>query len=379
VLPERSDPSANPAEVMPDPDARSRRIIRLVFAGLVFGLALWTARSYLVAIGWAVIIAISVWPSYRQMRTRLHGRRFLAPLVATCALVVLLMIPFAVVLVEIGREAQVTLDWLQNAQQSGIPVPEWTRRLPVLGGQLEQWWRLHLSTPNSPGAFLATLNSQEARAWVGALGGEIASRLLLALLTFITLFLLLRDGEWIGRHVFALIDRWLGGPGDRLAEKLGDAVRGVVNGTVLVALGEGLLIGIAYVLAGVPHAVLFALLTVAFAMLPMGAWFAFAAATLVLLVSGGTILAGVAVVLWGAAVMLVGDNLVQPALIGGAVRMPFLLTIIGILGGLETFGLIGLFLGPLVMVALLTIWREWVERDDVAADAISATPPRRTP
>ena len=93
-------------------------------------------------------------------------------------------------------------------------------------------------------------------------------------------------------------------------------------------------------------------------MLPLGAWIAFGTAAVALVLTGGPILAAAAIVGWGAVVMLIGDNLVQPALIGGAVRLPFLWTLLGILGGLETFGLIGLFLGPVLMAALLTIWRQ---------------------
>ncbi|MPR06575.1 AI-2E family transporter [Microvirga tunisiensis] len=143
-----------------------------------------------------------------------------------------------------------------------------------------------------------------------------------------------------------------------LAESMASAVRGTVNGTILVAVGEGILIGIGFMLAGVPNAALFAVLTTAFAMLPLGAWLAFGTAAIVLILAGGSILAAAAVAGWGAVVMLIGDNFVQPALIGGAVRLPFLWTLFGILGGLETFGLIGLFLGPVLMAALLTIWRQ---------------------
>jgi predicted PurR-regulated permease PerM len=152
--------------------------------------------------------------------------------------------------------------------------------------------------------------------------GEIANRLLLALLTFMALFLLLRDGEWIAGRALAVVDRALGDPGDRLAAKLVEAARGALNGTVVVALGEGALVGLGYVLAGVPHAILFGALTAAFAMLPLGAWVAFGAAALTLLAAGGPAAAAVGVVGWGAAVMLAGDNLVQPALVGGASRLP---------------------------------------------------------
>ena len=174
------------------------------------------------------------------------------------------------------------------------------------------------------------------------------------------LFMLLRDGETIAARLLGLADRWLGAPGERLADRMVVAVRGVVNGTVVVAVGEGVIIGIGYLVAGVPHAVLFAILTAAFAMLPLGAWFAFTAAALVMLLEGGSGIAAALVFGWGALVMVIGDNFVQPGLIGGAARLPFLWALIGIVGGLETFGLVGLFLGPVIMAALLTIWREWV-------------------
>src|SRR3954471_6767898 len=95
--------------------------------------------------------------------------------------------------------------------------------------------------------------------------------------------------------------------------------------------------------------------------LPLGAWCAFTAAALVLLLEGGSGLAAALVFGWGALVMVIGDNFVQLGLIGGAARLPFLWALIGIVGGLETFGLVGLFLGPVIMAALLTIWREWVQ------------------
>src|SRR5215211_3551219 len=94
---------------------------------------------------------------------------------------------------------------------------------------------------------------------------------------------------------------------------------------------------------------------------PLGAWLAFSVASLVLLVQGGSVLAAVGLFGFGATVMLVGDNFVQPGLIGGAARLPFLWALIGIFGGLQTFGLIGLFLGPMVMAGILTICREWID------------------
>ena len=105
---------------------------------------------------------------------------------------------------------------------------------------------------------------------------------------------------------------------------------------------------------------LFAALTVLFAMLPLGAWVAFAAASLLLLAEGDAV-AAAGLFGFGSLVTLLGDHVVQPLLIGGRARLPFLLTLIGIFGGVQTFGLVGLFLGPVIMAAVLMVWREPIE------------------
>jgi predicted PurR-regulated permease PerM len=357
-MPEKAAAPLPPPSDDSTPDVRIRRTRRFVGAALLLLLAFWMIQSYLITLGWAVIIAISVWPLYRRIRSRLGGSRIAAPLLVTASLALLLMIPFALALAEIGREGEFMIGWLTRLQQNGLPVPEWLHGLPLAGERLAQWWQAHLGRPQLAEQFLSGLDSQTVTAWSKTLGGALASHLLHAFLTFLTLFILLRSGDEIGHHVLTVIDRWFGHPGERLAESMAVAVRGTVNGTILVAVGEGILIGIGYVMAGVPNAIFFAILTIAFAMLPLGAWLAFGTAAVVLVLTGGSMAAAAGVVAWGAAVMLIGDNFVQPALIGGAVELPFLWTLLGILGGLETFGLIGLFLGPVLMAALLTIWRQ---------------------
>jgi predicted PurR-regulated permease PerM len=343
--------------------AGRRRRTRRLFAAALALLGLWVARDYLVALAWAILIALAAWPLYRRFAAFMPERRTLASAVFTMLASLVLLVPLALIAVEVGRETQTALRWLAEAQQSGIPAPDWLAGIPVLGRFIEVWWHDHLAGPAEAKALLEGIDRGALATWSQSLGREAAYRLLLLLITFMALFLLLRDGEHIAGRVSALVDRALGGPGDQLAGKLVHAVHGTVSGTVLVALGEGVLIGAGYVTAGVPNAVLFALLTAAFAMLPLGAWIAFSAAALTLLSMGGSAFMAAGVFVWGAMVMLAGDNFVQPALIGGAARLPFLWALIGILGGLGTFGLVGLFLGPVIMAAVLTVWREWLDRD----------------
>src|SRR4029077_13165674 len=150
----------------------------------------------------------------------------------------------------------------------------------------------------------------------------------------------------------------LGAQGERVGQHMVQAVLGTVNGLVFVGLGEGVLLGIAYILAGLPHPVSIGVLTGILAVIPFGAPVVFGTAALYLAASGSTASAA-DVLCFGVAVVFVADHFVRPVLIGGAVRLPFLWVLLGILGGLETFGILALFLGPAIMAALISLWREW--------------------
>jgi predicted PurR-regulated permease PerM len=136
------------------------------------------------------------------------------------------------------------------------------------------------------------------------------------------------------------------------------SVRGTVSGLVFVGLGEGVAIGIGYVIAGVPHPVLFGAVTAVASMLPFCGGIPIVIAAGLLLAQGNTLWA-VLILVYGFSVTFIADHFIRPVLIGGATRLPFLLVLLGILGGIESWGLLGLFLGPALMAALVLLWREW--------------------
>jgi predicted PurR-regulated permease PerM len=140
---------------------------------------------------------------------------------------------------------------------------------------------------------------------------------------------------------------------------MAESVRCTVTGLVVVGLGEGALLGVAYGVTGVPHATLLGMLTAIAAMLPFCAPIVFVGASLWLLAQGAMV-AAICVAVFGFVVVIVAEHFVRPVLIGGATRLPFLLVLFGILGGAQTFGLVGLFIGPALMTILVVLWNDWV-------------------
>jgi len=340
--------------------APARVVARTALAIILVVLSAWIAFDFLPALGWAVILAIATWPLYVRFARLMPDRRspVIAPLTFTVLTGMLVFVPAALAIHGMAREIADIVHWITQLRETGIAVPDWVAQLPVAGEHAVNWWRTNLSDPQAASAWFP--DGESAAGWMKAIGGQLLHRLLMFFVALMALFVLLRNGTWMGERFLEMADRILGDPGERLASKLVEAVRGTLNGTVVVAVAEGLLIGVGYIAAGVPNPLMFTLLTMAFAMVPLGAWIAFTAAALLMVFKGGSEWAAAGVVGWGAIVMLVGDYFLWPTLVGGAARLPFLLALVGIFGGLQAFGLLGLFLGPVIMAALLVVWREWL-------------------
>lgn len=336
---------------------------RIVLALLLVVLGLWTAASFLPALIWAAIMAVALWPLYLAFATHVSGAPSgLAAFLFTVLVALILVTPIALAVYEVAQQSNLLADWLKRARESGIGVPDWIARLPIAAESMEQWWRANLSDPQAAAEWLKSLNADNVSELFRTFGGQLIHRLFLLFFSLLALFALLRGGQSVASRFLETCDRLFGNAGEGLVEKMIDAIRATVNGTVLVALGEGLAIGIGYFVAGVPNALIFVIFTTAFAMIPFGAWVAFTVAAIVTTSEGGSGIAAAAVFLWGSIVMFAGDHFIWPTLVSGSARLPFLLAFVGIFGGLAAFGLIGLFVGPVIMAALLAMWREWIFR-----------------
>ncbi len=337
-----------------------QRFARGALAAAFVLLGLFTLREFLPALAWAGVFAIALWPVYQRVQSgRGSGHNVLVPTLFTLAVALVFIVPLALVGMQLGREGHAMSDWVQDAQRNGIPTPDALTHLPY-GSQISDWWRDNLADPGGAKRLLSRMNRGQMVDFGRNFGVEVFHRITLFVFTLLALFFLFRDGVALSEQMRRVSRRAFGPGGERVALQMVASVHGTVDGLVLVGLGEGVLLGIVYFFAGVPHPTIFGVLTAGAAMIPFAAPLVFGFAALLLLAQGSMI-AAIVVVAAGMATTFIADHFIRPVLIGGATRLPFLWVLLGILGGVEVWGLLGLFLGPAIMAALILLWREWAD------------------
>jgi predicted PurR-regulated permease PerM len=283
-----------------------------------------------------------------------------AALLLTLVLAVVLVMPLIGVGIEGARDGGAVMAWIHDVRQNGLGTPEWLARVPVIGSTLAGWWQTNLAEPGAARELFGRAETAGIFQLTRTLGVEVLTRLTILVFTLLALFFLYRDGPSLMDEAHVIADRLFGPPGGHLGQNAVAAVRATVNGLVFVGLGEGALLGIAYWAVGMHHVILLTLATGVLAAVPFGAPVIFVGAALFLLANSQTT-AAVVILVVGFLVVFVADHFIRPILIGSSTRLPFLWVLLGIFGGLETFGLIGVFLGPAIMSVLIAIWREGAE------------------
>lgn len=337
-------------------------IARVTLAGALLVLALWITAGFLPAIAWAVVLAIAIDPLFMRWRAQAwsRGGTTIPALAITLAIALLILVPLIAGITQAAREAHDLVTWAVQAQANGVPVPEWVARLPFGADSVGHWWQDNLATPEAATQQFHTMQRAGWLSHTRLIGTNVLRRLVVLAFTLLSLFFVLRDRDTILAQIRLAADRLLGPAGDRVGRQAVLSVRGTIDGLVLVGIGEGAVMAVVYLVLGVPHPLLLGALTAVAAMIPFGAALVFAVAALLLL-GQGAVGAAIAVVVIGLVVVGIADHFIRPVLIGGATRLPFLWVLIGILGGVEALGLLGLFVGPATMAVLIMLWREFLE------------------
>ena len=349
-----------------------RDMYSTVFSLLVIGLAAFIMQRFFLPLIWAGILCIASWPLYQRLLARSGGRTFVAAMLLTAAMFCAFLLPTLLGLRQAIEEAPVIATFLADANNNGIVPPTVLVRIPLAGDYILRWWQETLAQPHGLTHLFAEGSASKlvsASAVLKNIGSQLFHRLLDFGFAFLCLFFFYKDGQALNLQIQKIGGRRFGKRRwDHYHQKIPTAIRATVNGLVLVGLGEGLLIGIGYAFAGLPSAALWGAVTGVLAIVPFGAPVAYLCAAALLAANGETA-AAIGVAAWGTAVLFVADHLIRPTIIGNATRLPFLAVLFGILGGVETLGLVGLFIGPVLMVLLVTLWHEAGFGPDVNADA----------
>lgn len=334
----------------------------LISMGLTIGivaLSIFIIHKFIPSMVWAAIIAIATYPLYIRWRKFFGKRSNVSSLLFTTLISLLFLLPLSWLVGILIKESQLFVNFLQQINKDGGSAPDFFKNFPFIGNDLVLYWDEHIGKPGNIKEFLSNLHLTltPASYYIKQIGVNLAHRSFQVGFTILTLFFFYRDGDKLMQQVhhvgeYCLGDRWF-----RYSDRLPRALRATVNGTIVVGIGVGILMGICYALVQFPAPTLIGFITALAAMIPFVVPIVFIAVALVLL-SVGSVISAIVVLVWGTLVMFVADHFVKPVLIGGAIELPFLAVLFGILGGVETLGLLGLFVGPMIMVLFITLWQE---------------------
>ncbi|HWP01350.1 MAG TPA: AI-2E family transporter [Methylococcus sp.] len=339
---------------------RSLRLITIAL--LLAGLGALTyaiIRPFLVAIAWAVIVSYVSWPVHAWIGKRLQNREAMAALLTTILLGSVVLAPLIWLTVLLQGEVSELIRSLPAWLEQKPKLPDFMSRIPYFGDELQ----------NVIGQFedLHGLLKQHAPSWIRRLGSpvlgimtDLGQNAAVLFMTLFTLFFLFRDGLQVAEQVKQVFTQVLGERLKGYFETIEATVKAVVYGIVLTALAQGFLAGLGYWVVGVKAPIVLGIVTTFVAMIPFGTPFVWGSVSIWLLFQGET-WAGIALGLWGTLVISWVDNIIRPLVISSSTHIPFVLVVFGVLGGLASFGFIGLFLGPVILAMALAVWREWLQ------------------
>jgi predicted PurR-regulated permease PerM len=348
-----------------------RDLTRTVFAVLIIGgliaASVWILRPFLAATIWSAMIVVTTWPILRALQSRLWGKRWLATTIMTAALLLVFVAPFSAAIGTIVANAGEIVDWTNRFSQVKLPQPpEFVEKIPIVGDKAAKVWREYADKGSEELAETVKPYATRVASWFVAEVGNFGLVTIQFLLTVVIAAILYMTGEDTARWVRRFGRRLAGERGDQVVRLAGQAIRGVALGVVVTALAQSVLGGIGLAIAGVPFAAMLTAVMFMLALAQIGPLPVLIGGLVWLWWQGET---GwfVALLVWAIVVASL-DNILRPMLIKRGADLPLLLIFAGVIGGLFAFGLLGLFVGPVLLAVAYTLLDAWVSE---ASDADS--------
>jgi predicted PurR-regulated permease PerM len=330
----------------------------LALIALIAG-SLWILRPFLAPLIWATTIVIATWPLMIRTQKLLWNRRGLAVTVMTLALLLLFFVPLTMAIATVVDNADRITGWFKALSQLKLgDAPAWLQNLPVVGPRLGTLWRETVASGGD--AIFAKISPYVGTVASGVLreAGAVGATALQFLLTVAVSAVLYAYGETAAKGVLRFSRRLAGERGENTARLAAASIRGVALGVVVTAVVQSLLGGIGLAVAGVPAATLLTALMFLLAIAQVGPMLVLVPAVIWLYWSGETGW-GTALMFWTAIVGTM-DNFLRPWLIKKGADLPLLLIFAGVIGGLVAFGLVGIFIGPVVLAVTYTLMGSWI-------------------
>jgi predicted PurR-regulated permease PerM len=337
-------------------------IVARILLVLLLAAGVYFFSGFVVPVLAALIVGFASWPLYSRWVRVCGGRTTLAASGALVFITLVLIVPLSAALYFAINEVTHLLVWLIAANKEGMSAPAWISALPLVGERLGGYWDEYLGQPHALGGMIEMVSGQHIGniyRLILSTTGNVFHILLTLLFMLITLLFVYKDGHRMVGQLDILGERVLPQRWQHLSRVIPATISATVTGMGLIAIGEGVVLGLAYWVAGVPSPVLLGVITAVMAMIPGGAPLSFTLVSLYLLGSGEP-LAGAALFAWGSIELFIVDKTLRPRLVGGPVKLPFLPTFFGLVGGVTTMGFVGLFIGPVLMALIVALWREWV-------------------
>lgn len=316
-------------------------------------------KYFIVPVLWAAIIAYMTWPCYQWIYRKCGSRATLSATLMISLIILLIGIPLTFGIFMLQHEGRSLYYELQKQVFSGhLNVPDFIRQLPFIGKEITRTLHDINTDPNSI--------VQTVSIWIQShlnygrfVLNEIGKNIIKLCFAVMSLFFFYRDGQTILNQVSKALEMVIGPRIHHYLDTISETTRAVVYGVGLTAVAQAVLAGLSYLVAGVPNPMVLTIVTFLLALIPFGTPLAYGSVALWLFSQGQTVEA-IGVMAWGVCIVSTSDNVIRPLVISGATQIPFLLIMFGVLGGIASFGLVGLFIGPVILAVLLAIWREWL-------------------
>lgn len=352
---------------MPE-NQRSDRILGLLALALLGGGCLWVLWPFMSAVLWAVILASVTWPVFMWVDRHVGGRRTLSATLMTLLVTLIVVMPFVGVISGLADNVAELGQMVSAVLKDGLPdVPEWVVKLPLIGQSLHEYWQQFAHNGERLMDELAKL-AEPARNAALATGKGLGRGLLDVSLSVFLAFFFFLYGEALAKRLRIAMVRLAGIRAEHLLRIARGTVTGVIYGILGTAIAQGVLAAIGFGIAGVPAAMLLGLATAFLSPIPVGPPLIWIGAAFWLFQHGQTGWA-VFVVLWGALIVSMVDNVIKPLIISRGSSLPFAIVLLGVLGGAVAFGVIGLFIGPTLLAVGYRLMMEWTTLEETQETA----------